>query len=257
MKIYLNYTPFRRLIRPLSLYSETTRSKSIDSKVKWEISENIHVFAYQQPRYQNRLTYIRINQSCVPMTSSNNFEFLTEAPNTRGLGTATGDNKIVIETEPEQDCLLIRTDNLKYYIKKSKQTHDLDIEKNYLPMNKIKISGSILKDKLQKYVHIAPSGPIRLKIKSDSVEFVSKTEIEKASLDITDNVTIHSKNRSYEYSYDMYLLSEILKKFPKNKKIRLLINDKLINLRYVIGDNLGTINYYQQGKIDTSQMNQY
>jgi len=252
MKISLNFTPFRRLIRPLSIYSETTRSKSLDSKVKWKIDENIHIFAYQQPRYQTRLTHIKLNESCVQTANNNNFEFLTEAPNTRGLGTATGGNKIVIETEPEQDYLLIRTDNLKYHIKKSKQTHDLDIEKNYLPMDEIKISGSILKDRLQKHVHISPSGPIRLNIKSNSAEFVSKTEIEEASLDITDNVTIHSENRSYEYSYDMYLLSEVLKKYPINKKINILVNDNLINLRYVIGDNLGTINYYQQGKIDTS-----
>lgn len=256
MNVSLNYTPFRRLIRPLSLYSETTRSKSLDGKVKWKINNNIRIFGYQQPYYQTRLTEIRLNTSCVTVSSSDNFEFLTEAPNTRGLGTATGDNKIVIETEPEQDHLLIHTDNLEYNIKKSNETSGLDIEKNYLPMNEIKMMGPILKNKLQKYINIAPSGPIRLQIKNDMVKFVSE-DIERASLDITDNVTIHSKNDRYEYLYDMHLLSEILKKLPMNKEINLCVNDDLIKFRYEIGDNLGSINYYQQGKLDTSRKSLY
>jgi len=225
--------------------------------VKWKIDDNVRIFGYQQPDYQTRLTVIRLNEDSVPVPCNDHPDFLIEAPTTRGMGTATGGKEMVIETEPGQDHLIIHTDDFSYNIKKSWGTRDLHIEKHYLPMDKIKITGSILKDRLQKYVQLAPSGPLRLIISNDVVKFVSKTDIEKASLDITDHVTIHSNNSSNEYLYDIHLLSEILKKLPMNKEIELFVNDDLIRLRYEIGDNLGHINYYQQGQADTSQTSRY
>jgi len=131
------------------------------------------------------------------------------------------------------------------------------IKKHYLPVNKIKMSGSILKDKLQKYVYIAPSGPLRLKISNNLVEFISEKDHEKASLEITDSVTIHSNNENKEYSYNMDLLSEVLPKFPNNKQIDIFVNNDLIRLRYKLENDLGQINYHQQGRVNTTRTGRY
>jgi len=131
------------------------------------------------------------------------------------------------------------------------------IKKHYLPVNKIKMSGSILKDKLQKYVYIAPSGPLRLKISNNLVEFISEKDHEKASLEITDSVTIHSNNENKEYSYNMDLLSEVLTKFPNNKQIDIFVNNDLIRLRYKLENDLGQINYHQQGRVNTTRTGRY
>lgn len=257
MNIILNFSPFRRMIRPLSLYSEKTRSKDPDRKVKWVISEDIRIFGYQQPDYQSRLTEIRLDKKSVPPLSDDYLDFRTGVPTTRGMGTATGGDKVVIEIEPERDYLTMRTDDFRYNIKKSRRTRDMYIKKHYLPMDEIKIKGSILKDTLQDYIRLAPSGPLRLKISNDVVKFVSKTDHAKASLDITNHVTIHSSNEKNEYLYDLHLLSEILKKLPSNEEVELFVNNSLIKLQYEIGDGLGHINYYQQGKIDTSRTSRY
>lgn len=123
-------------------------------------------------------------------------------------------------------------------------------------MDEIKMSGSILKNKLQKCVYIAPSGPLRLKISNNLVEFVSKKDHEKVSLEITDQVTIHSNNENKEYSYNMKLLSEVLPKFPNNQ-IDIFVNDDLIRLRYELKNNLGHVNYYQQGRVNATQTSRY
>lgn len=120
-------------------------------------------------------------------------------------------------------------------------------------MNSIKISGSISGDIFQKFVHNVLSGPLRLKISNDMVKFVSSSHLSMGSFDITDSVTVHPNNITEEYFYDNYLLSEILDKFPRNKQIELSINEDLIRLRCTVGDNLGWINYYQRGRVDTSR----
>jgi len=257
MNFRLNFTPFRRMIRPLSLYLEKTRSEDPDVKVKWVIGEDIRIFGYQQPDYQTRLTDIKLNKSSTPVLNGDYPDFLTEVPTTRGMGTAIGGDEIVIEVGPGQDYLTIRTDDFRYNIRKSWETRDLHLEESYLPMKQIKIRGSVLATALQNYVRVAPSGPLRLKISNDTVKFVSKTDNDKAVLDITNYVTNYSNNEENEYLYNLYLLSEELQKFPRKDQIELFVNDKLIRFRYEIGDNLGYINYYQQGKVDTSRTSQY
>lgn len=257
MNIDLNFTPFRRIIRPLTLYSETTRSGDLDGKIKWVITDTIQMFGYQQPDYQTRLTEIRLNENSVPVVSNDYPDFLIEAPTTRGMGTATGGEKMTIEIDPKKEYLTILTDDFTYNIKKSWGTRGLDIKKHLLPMENIKIKGSISGDRFQKYVHTALSGPLRLKISNDVVKFISSTHLSKGSFDITDSVTVLSNNIAGEYSYDIHLLSEILEKFPRNKQIELSINEDLIRLRCTVGDNVGRINYYQRGRVVTSRTSRY
>jgi hypothetical protein len=257
MNITLNFTPFRRMIRPLSLYSEKTRSDDLDAKIKWVISEDIQIYGYHQPDYQTRLTNVRLNKKAVPELSDEYPDFRTEVPTTRGMRTATGGDEIVIEIEPGQDDLTIHTDDFRYDIEKSWGTRDLHIEKRLLPMKQIKVKGSISKDKLQNYVHFAPSSPLRLIVGNDVVKLVSNTDQVKASLDISKHVTILSNNETGEYLYNVQLLSEILRKLPGNEQIELFVNNDLIRLRYEIGDNIGHINYYQQGKVNTSRTSVY
>lgn len=257
MKVYLTPTSFRRMIRPLTLYPEKTRSDDEEAKVKWVISDGIQIFGYKQPDYQTRLTDIRLNKNRVSVLNNCYPDFRTEIPITRGIRTVTDGEEMSITTEPEQDNIIVSTDDFSYNIKKSRGSRDMYIKKQYLPMDEIKMSGSILKNKLQKYVYLAPSGPLRLKISNNLAEFVSKKDIEKASLDITDRVTIHSNNENREYLYDMNLLSEVLPKFPNNKQIDIFVNDNLIRLRYELENNLGHINYYQQGRVNATQTSRY
>jgi len=258
MKISLNYTPFRRIIRPLSLYSETTRSVSLDGKIKWAISDKLRIYGYQQPDYQSRLTVVKLNECILPALCNDYFEFTTEAPETRGMGTVTGEDTIIVDTEPEGDYITIRTDNFTYNIKKSTTCRPLSINEDYLPMENIELKGTILKNHFQNFVQIAPRGPIRLIINNDVVTFVSETERNKASFDITDRVTIDSTDRNNDYYYyDLHLFSEILKKLPNGKQIEIAVNEDLIKFRYELEDNLGHVNYYQQGHIDTSRTGRY
>jgi len=93
MKVTLNFTPFRRMIRPLSLYSETTRSKGPDGKVTWKIGRNIRIFGYRRPDHQVRLTVITLNPERISGLCNNHPEFSIKAPTTRGMGTAAGGKK--------------------------------------------------------------------------------------------------------------------------------------------------------------------
>lgn len=256
MKVCLNPTSFRRMIRPLTLYPENTRSDDKEPKMKWVISDGIRIFGYKQPDYQTRLTDIRLNKNSVSVLNNSYPDFRTEVPTTTGIGTVTDGDEMAIATEPEQDDIIVSSDDFSYNIQKSWGAKNMYINKRYLPMDEIKMSGSILKNKLQKCVYIAPSGPLKLKIRNNLVEFVSKKDLEKASLEITDQVTIHSKDENKEYSYNMNLLSEVLPKFPNNQ-IDIFVNDDLIRLRYELKNNLGHVNYYQQGRVNATQTSRY
>jgi hypothetical protein len=197
---------------------------------------------------------VRLDEKSVPELIDEYTDIRTEVPTTRGLGTATGGDKIGIKIDPGGDDLMIHnTDDFRYNIQKSRVTRDLHIKRFYLPMKNVKLSGSISKNKLQNYIYLAPGGPLRLKIGTDIVRFVSKTDSEKASLDVTNQVTIHSSNENSVHLYDLRLLFDILKKFPNDEQIELFVNDDLIRLRYEIGNNLGYVNYYQQGKVGSFQ----
>jgi len=45
-------------------------------------------------------------------------DFRTEIPITRGIGTVTDGNEMTIATEPEQDNVVVSTDDFNYNIKK-------------------------------------------------------------------------------------------------------------------------------------------
>lgn len=252
MKIKLNYTEFRKVIRSLSVYSEKGRSDTINAKIKWSINEDIRIFGYQQPDYQTRLTAIKLNQKGSRISNRDCPDFLTEVPNIRGLGTAVGNKKITIDMEAENDYLTIHTDDFRYNVEKIRGSPDLHIVKNYLPMNDVKIQASIPISRFKKFVHNAQTGPLRLYISNDSIKFVSKNELEEDSWDITKFASTQPNNKYKEYLYDIYLLGEILKKFPQKNKIKLFVNDNLIRLQYEIGDNFGQINYYQRGRDNTT-----
>lgn len=252
MNIIIDFTSFRRMIRPLSVYSEKSRSGEFDPKVKWAIGEDIRIFGYQQPDYQTRLTEIRLYRKNSPVLSNDYPGILTEVPMIRGMGTATNGDKLIIKIEPGQDYQTIRTDDFRYDFEAGEGNPDMHIEEYYLPMNQIKVRATVTSNKLKNYVYLAPSGPLRLKISNDAVKFVSKTDLEKASLDIT-NYATYSENDVIEYLYDLNCLSETLKKFPRNKKIEMFANDNLIRLKYNIGDDIGHVNYYQQIEVNNSR----
>ena len=253
MNIKIDFTSFRRMIRPLSVYSEKSRSGDFNPKVKWAIGEDIRIFGYQQPDHQTRLTEIRLYGKNSPVLSNDYPGILTEVPMIRGMGTATDGDKLIIKIEPGQDYQTICTDNFRYDFEAGEGNPDMHIEEYYLPMNQIKVRATISSNELKKYVYLAPSGPLRLKISNDAVKFVSRTDLEKASLDITNYVT-YSENDDIEYLYDLSCLSETLKKFPSNKKIKLCANNNLIRLKYNIGDDIGHVNYYQQMEVNNSRI---
>jgi len=221
MIIKIDFSSFRQMIRPLSVYSEKSRSGEFNPKIKWAIGEDIRIFGYQQPDHQTRLTEIRLYRKNSAVLSNDYPGILTEVPIIRGMGTATGGDKLVIKIEPGQDYQTIRTDDFRYDFEAGEGNPDMHIEQHYLPMNQIKVRATILSNKLKNYVYLAPSGPLRLKISNDAVKFVSRTDLEKASLNIT-NYVAYSENDIIEYLYDLSCLSEILKKFPRNKKNRIV-----------------------------------
>lgn len=245
MNVILNFTPFRRMIRALSIYSEKSRSDDLDGKVIWNLGDNIRIFGYQQPDYQTRLTDIRLNKNSISTTKNNHSDFRTEVPETWGMGTVTDGGELVIKIEPGQDYLTICTDNFRYGMKKSWETKEMHINKYYLPMDQIKIKGAILKNSLQNFARISPRGPLKLQIRENKVKFVTESERLNASFDITDHVNVYSSNENIDYHFDIELLSDILKKLPKNEEIEIYVNDDLIRLRYEIGDDIGHVNYYQ------------
>lgn len=254
MKISLAFTPFSRMFRPLSIYSEQSRAEGPATKVKWKVDDGIRIFGYDHSNFQTRLSVIRLDgkRFCEPL--ERHPDFSTEIPRIRGLSTATGGNDIQIETEPGQKHLTIGTDDFSYNIGKSLSAQHMGIRQHYLPMENLTLRGAISSSILKKYFHMARTkslrlkGPLRLKISDADVKFVTKGDDEKSVLNLTDNVTLYSNREKIEYTYELRLLVNIFKKLPSKERIELFANDDLIRFRFELGDNLGYVNYYQRGK---------
>lgn len=253
MNISMNFTSFRRIIRPLAIYSERNRAENPATKVNWMIDESVQLVGYQSPKYQNRLSVIQFHGGGLSGDDYNYRDFSTKVPTTRGLGTATGGREFSIRTKPGQDGVLICSEDFTYKFKKYWNVKDMELSQHYLPMKQIKVCGTLSSMRLKKYIDIAPGGPLRLKIgKNNSIKFVTEGDTDKAFYDLTPHVTVCSDNRGIEYIFNFYLLSEIIEKFPIKKKIKLAVNDDLIRLRYDVGDDLATVSYYQRARIETS-----
>lgn len=257
MNIRLDFTPFRRMMRPLLLYSAKDRSSDANVRMKWIIGEDIQIRGYHHPDGQKRLTNIRLNTKNSPVVGGDSPEFFTEIPTINRMGIATGRDNIMIVDEPGQDYIKICTDDLRYKIAKIPADEEPTIAENYIPMENIELSGSISVNKLQKIAEIAPESPLRLKIRDNTVKFVSNDEMGEMTADLTDNVMIHSNNGCEDYLYNPSLLAETLKKFPRKEEIELFVNKDVIRLRYELGDGCGQINHYQRGIVDTSQSTRY
>jgi hypothetical protein len=255
MIIKFEFTPFRRMMRPLSLYSAKNRSDDPNARLKWEVSEDIRILGYQQPDYQTRLTEIRLYRNNLPALSDDDHEFLTVLPTISGLGVVAGGDDIMIETEPGKNFLTLSANNFTYNCDKitNIQKERPQIKRYYLPMKNIKIRGSISTKKLQKLAYISPCGPLRLKICDNKVKFISNGERDRAFLDLTNDVTVNSDNINNDFLYDPYLITETLQKFPSNEQIELTVNENLIRFRYELGNRRGHINHYQRGKVDDSR----
>lgn len=252
MKINLEFTPFRRMIRPLSIYSEKSRSEGSAPKLKWQSDNELRIFGYPSMRNRIRLSLVRLNNKSILQGNVDAPDFLTGVPEISGMGTVSDGEKVVIETRPKQDYLTMYSNDFSYNIEKVRRLGDLKFEQYYLPMEQIKISASIQASIFKKFLRLARGGPLKLKISNESVEFLSKEMLGEWSgdcltLDITNDSNVHTE-QEFEYKYNIYLMFEALRKFPSKGQIELFANGDIIQLRYSLNNDLGSVSYYQRGK---------
>lgn len=252
MIISLDYTPFRRMIRPLSIYSEKSRSSGTAPKIKWEVDENIRLYAYHAPNALSRLSVVRLNKKSFCPLNESYHNFLTETLPTRGLGSISGGDKIAIETNPGQDDLTVRVKGCIFNFDKERQTQDIKFKKYLLPMEQAQVRGKIPLNKLHNFLVLAPGGPLQLKIRNGTVKLVAEDMDNRAYFDITEYIVQYPDEDDIAYLYDLYIMLNIMRKFPWNGEIELLINGDLMRLRYELGDGLGHVSYFQRGKLESS-----
>jgi len=246
MKVNLSYMSFRYLTQLLSIYSEKSRSDDSAFKTKWQTDERLQIFGYQSPYKQLRLSVIRVDDTHLDDINSDSRGFVTVVPTKRGLATATDRSDLTIVTEPAYDHVEIRTGNLSYHINKSSTQPEMSLVENFLPMERVKLRGSVDSSMLQKYVNLAPAGPLKLEITNETVRFIS-SKSDRAVLDITDTTTVSLNNVDTQYKYGLRLISKAVKKFPSNKEIELYVNEDLIRFRCTLSDSI-ELNYYQRGR---------
>lgn len=246
MKVSLSYTSFRHLIQLLSIYGEKSRSDGLALKTKWEIGEGLQIFGYQSPYKQSRLSIIRLDDSHLNDVNGDSRGFVTEVPTIRGLATATGRNDLTIMTEPERNYVAIRTDDFSYHIRKGSSQPDMSLEERFLPMEQLKLRGSVESARLQKLVKSARGGPLQLEVTDEAVRFFSSAQWLEASFDITDATTVLSDIVNLQYEYELHLISKPIKKLPSNKEVEIYVNEDLIRLRCKVSDGI-ELNHYQRG----------
>jgi hypothetical protein len=241
------------MIRPLSIYSENSRSGGPAAKLKWQSDNEIRIFGYPYIHNLIRLSLVRLNNKSVLETDTNIPDFLTDIPVTRGMKTATGGGRVVIETGIKQNRLTIHTDGFSYNVETVKSQNVIKFKQKYLPMEQFQMYGSLQASIFKNFLYLTRGGPLRLKISNESATFFSKQMSgirsgDNVTLDITSNTeTDHGKNE-LEYKYNIYLISEALRKFPSKKQIELFVNEDLIRFRYELDDGIGYVNYYQRSK---------
>lgn len=246
MTTKLDLTSYRRMIRPLSVYSEMSRAEGIAGHIKWEIGEDIRLYGQDSPAIPTRLSVVRLNANVA--TGGNHPDILTEVPKTRGLGASTDGRDVRIKINPEKDHITIQSDTLRYHMSKSIGAPDIVLKQQYLPMNDIKLKASIPSDTLRNYFQLAPSGPLTLKISEHTVKFVTKGVTTKAIFDLTRYLTSSPDREETEQVYNLYPLTEVICKFPSVGEIELLINENLIGFRYCFSNNVGSLHHYQRSK---------
>lgn len=249
MNIKLSFTPFRNIFRHLSIYSERSRGEGIAAKVKWDFNKDVQIYGYDSPNHQTKLSVVRLNSNKFENFDKNHTSFLTEVPTVRGLGTVVGQNKIKIDTGSEQDNLKVSTENFRYNIKKGWKAQKMDIKNYYLPMDQIKFRTSVSSNNLKNFLYLTEKGPIEINSYGRFSEITAKTDTEKVSLDLDDNIDTYSDSQRSKHLYDRFVMLEAIKKFPSNKNVEIVVNDDLIRLRCQIDNNLGCIDYYQRGRV--------
>ncbi len=248
MEIKLTSTPLRRILKALSVYIEKNRADGITGNVKWEIKETIRIFGYQQPKPQIRLCVIQLNENRCSRLHENRRDFLTDVPSERGIKTAFAGGDILVTADSESDYFTIQNSKLDYNNKRIAGVPKMELRQRYLPMRQCKIKGDIPLRKLWRFFKLAPAGPVRLRIREDMTRFVSDADKNKCCLDLTEDVDTYLDNENFEYVYSLCLLREMMRKFPRDKQVKLFVNNDLIKLQYKLEDNVGHINYYQMSK---------
>lgn len=247
MNICVDFTEFRRMFLPLSVYQEKSRDKEIAAKVNWIFGGEFKLYGYDSPISQHRISIIHLNKSKFRGLNESHSSFSTKVPIKRSLGKIVDGNDIKIDTRPKKSKLRISTDNFTYNIAKQNITQRMEIERTYLPMKQIKAEATTSSDKLKKLVEHAPCGPLQLKIGDDNLKLFAEGHEEKISYDIPNsNVITCSTERVFNYTYDLGMFSRSIKRFPRNTKVIIILNDDLIKLQYKIGNDIGSVNYYQR-----------
>jgi hypothetical protein len=233
-------------MRPLSIYSEQTRNEGIAAEIKWELGENIRVYGYHSPYHQIRLSIIQLNNNTVER--ENHPDFSTEVPKTRGLGTDTDGQELVITTNPRQHRMTIRNGDIAYNTVMSTGGEDMQLRQQYLPMEEIKLREHITSTKLQAYFQLAPTGPLKLKIDNNGARFITNATDEKATLHITNCPTFCPSHEESVYEYNLFSISEVIKKFPSKGEIEVIIDENLIGFQHTFSNNIGSIRHYERSK---------